>query len=326
MIFMAGCTAPPTDQTSQDPNIAPEGVRITADVVYGHKFGMALTFDMIQPSNQNGAGVIFINSGGWVSPILSFLRETAEGLRLVTLEELKKTEFEAIAGEPMEVDMSGFNIEPLLSKGFTVFDLRHGSSPKFEMNEIVSDLRRAVRFIRHNSAEFGIDANRLGAWGGSAGGHLSLMLGTTAEIGNAEAVDEFEKSTGRLAAVAAYFPVSNLEKLITEARKNDPNSLTQFPAADIESGLLRDLSPINFVSPDDPPTLIVHGDKDLLVPLSEGESMHQALMKAEVESKLVIIPDAGHGFAGEDADQAAAEVLNWFEEHLAQPSSTGLKN
>ena len=69
-IYLIGCTAPAPQETVQDPNVTPEGIRITPDVVCGHIFGMALTFDMYQPQNSNGAGVLFINSGGWQSPIL----------------------------------------------------------------------------------------------------------------------------------------------------------------------------------------------------------------------------------------------------------------
>ena len=73
MVFLIGCSAPTPEETPQNPNVTPEGVRITADIVYGHKFGMALTFDMYQSENQNGAAVIFINSGGWQSKLPNFL-------------------------------------------------------------------------------------------------------------------------------------------------------------------------------------------------------------------------------------------------------------
>ena len=157
-IFLIGCTAPAPNETAQDPNVTPEGVRITPDVVYGHKFGMALTFDMFQPENQNGAAVIFFNSGGWRSYLPNYYKQSAEGLLLVTKEDLQK----------MTPNLEGSNINRLLDKEITVFAVRHGSTPKFEMHEVVADLRRAVRFIRFNAEEYGIDPERLGVWGGSA--------------------------------------------------------------------------------------------------------------------------------------------------------------
>jgi acetyl esterase/lipase len=297
-IFLVSCTTPTPEQAAQDPNITPEGVRITPDVVYGHKFGMALTFDMFQPKNQNGAGVILINSGGWVSMFPNIYERTDDGIRLRT---------------------QGFEFaESLLSKGTTVFWVRHGSSPKFEMQEIVSDLRRAVRFIRFHAKGYGIDAERLGLMGGSAGGHLSLLLATTAEISNSEAAEEFEKGTGRVAAVVAYFPPTDLKSVVDYLIKNDPETVKQLPALDLGDDQLKEFSPINFVSSDDPPILIIQGNNDPVIPVDQGESMYQALQEEGVESKFVIIPGAGHGFEGEDADLALNEAVSWFEKHLSE--------
>jgi predicted esterase len=310
VIFLVGCTAPTSEKTDQDPNVTPEGIRITPDVVYGHKFGMALTFDMFQPQNQNGAGVIFINDGGYISPRFSFYKKTNEGLRLPTVEDLEK----------MHPAGRAANIKLFLDKGFTFFDVRHGSSPKFEMSEIVADLRRAVRFIRFNAGEYGVDAERLGLWGGSAGGHLALLLGATADIGNSEVTDEFEKETGRVAAVVVFFTISDLKRLVDSLRQSNPDVLKQAPILDIGDDQLREFSPINFFSSDDPPTLIVHGEKDQTVPINEGESIYQALLKAGVETKFVKIPGVGHSFEGENEDrakdQALAETISWFAEHL----------
>ncbi|HNG33415.1 MAG TPA: alpha/beta hydrolase, partial [Blastocatellia bacterium] len=132
-------------------------VEIIPDVVYGHKDGMALTFDVLKPkANANGAAVIFMVSGGWVS---------------------------AYAPPQRMADQ----FKDLLDKGFTVIPVRHGSSPKYLIPEIVADVRRAVRYIRFNAKQWGVDANRLGVFGGSAGGHLSLVLGTASDSGDPNA-------------------------------------------------------------------------------------------------------------------------------------------
>ena len=307
-IFIIACGTSTPKTADQDPNVTPEGVRITPDIVYGHKFGMALTFDMYQPKNQNGAGLVFINSGGYQSVFPNYYERTTEGLRLVTEEALEK----------IRPDLRGYNIKPFLNKGIAVFAVRHGSSPKFEMPEIVADLRRAVRFIRFHASEYGIDPERLGLWGGSSGGHLSLLLGTTADIGNADANEEFEKRTGRVSAVVAYYPPSDLKRQVEFHKKKNPDILKQYPALDLEAEQYKEYSPLNFISSDDASTLIIHGDQDEGVPILEGESMHQALLKVGVKSKLVVIPGAGHGFAGKDAEFALMEMVSWFEEHLTK--------
>ena len=113
----------------------------TEDVIYARKFGTALTLDVFQPARPNGAGIIAVMSGGWFSGHDS---------------------------------IKAANFAPYLERGYTVFAVVHGSQPRFIIPEITQDMHRAVRFIRHHASKYGIDPNKLGVTGGSAGGHLSL--------------------------------------------------------------------------------------------------------------------------------------------------------
>lgn len=203
--------------------------------------------------------------------------QTAEGIRLLTDNELEQE-------NPILRSMS---INPLLAKGYTVFTVRHGSRPKFELYEIVNDIRRATRFIRHHSKDYGIDSERLGIWGGSAGGHLSLLIATTAEIVNPESDEGIGKDSGHLAAAVAYAPPTDLQ---VASKTNNPDVRKQV-GLDIADDKLKELSPITYVSSDDPPTLIIHGAKDPLVPINHGKSMYLALKAAGVESKFITVPD-----------------------------------
>jgi acetyl esterase/lipase len=254
--------------------------KITADVVYGHKDGLALTFDLFQPSEDaNGAGVLFMVSGGWRS-----------------------------SWSPPRRAVVRFRA--LLEKGFTVFAVRHGSSPKYNIPEVVADVRRSVRFIRLHAAEYGVDPNRLGVFGGSAGGHLSLVLGTASDKGQADAKSEVDRTSDRVAAVVAYFPPTDLRQLVPP-RKN-----SRFPALDFDPAKAADYSPIVHVSSDDPPTLLIHGDKDTLVPLSNSTRIISEFEKKNVTSDLIVLAGAGHGFRGADAVKASAAMVDWFEKHL----------
>lgn len=310
LLLLAACT-PSLEESrvsTKMVSVQTEEVSITPDVVYGHTSGLALTFDVYRPPNANGTAVIFVVSGGWRSSweMRQFELRPDRNPRLLTVEELKLKDPQPLLAE--------FSFRPLLSSGFTVFAVRHGSSPKFEMSEIVVDLRSAVRFIRHYADDYGIDEKRIGVWGGSAGGHLSLLLGATGDSGQPGATTEFERAPSQVAAVVAYFPPSDLRRLTDSWT---PELRNRFPAAVLEDDEYKEYSPLHFASSDDAPTLIIHGDKDELVPIVEGESMHQALLKVGVTSSFVTIPGAGHGFVDEDANQAAAEMLSWFEKHLA---------
>jgi len=255
-----------------------EGVEIIPDVVYGHKHGMALTLDVYKPKqNDNGTGILFMVSGGWRS-----------------------------RWRPPEQNIGW--IKPMLDKGFTVFAVRHGSSPKYVIPEIIEDVRRSVRFVRLRAKEFGIDPERLGVAGGSAGGHLSLMLGTASDNGDANSKDEILRISNRVAAVVAYFPPTDIRPWI--------NKLPDYPALNFEEEKGAACSPLLHVTSDDAPTLLIHGDKDELVPLEHSEKILAEFKKHKVASELMVIKGAGHGFRGDDGKRASEALVDWFEKHL----------
>jgi acetyl esterase/lipase len=266
--------------------VAAADVEIIPDVVYGHKDGMALTFDVLKPkSNANGAAVIYMVSGGWVS---SFSPPEQLATRFANL----------------------------LDKGFTVMPVRHGSSPKYLIPEIVTDVRRAVRFIRFNAKKWGVDPNRLGVYGGSAGGHLSLMLATAPDSGDPTAKEAFLRESNRVASVVALYPPVDLRQMARGLVAPGAPGSQRFPALNFEREKAADFSPLVHVTPDDPPTLLIHGDKDELVNISHSQIMYKALQEAGIKSEFVTLPGAAHGFRGADAEKSNALMLGWFEQTL----------
>lgn len=270
---------------SATPTPAPP--QIQADVVYGHKDGMALTFDVLRPEKPNGAGILSIQSGGWYSGWSDPKNKVGAAM-------------------------------PLLARGFTVFIVYHGSSPRYAVPDAVADVRRAARYIRLHAKELGVEADRLGVLGGSAGGHLSLMLGTTADAGDPNAKDEVLKQSDRVAAVVALYPPTDLRHWTTNppaaiaARPNLKPSLT-FPEEKTP-----DVSPLLHVTPDDSAILLIHGDKDELVPVEHSQNMIAALEKEKVTSRLLVIEGAPHGYSREQNEkQVIPAMVGWFEKHLA---------
>jgi acetyl esterase/lipase len=281
-------------------------VEITPDVVYGHVAGLALTMDVYRPAERNGAAVLFVNSGNWQSRYewRQFTEAKGGGVRLSTANELSRV--------PPAPLFAAFDLRPLLEAGFTVFAVRHGSSPRFDLSEIVAQLRRALRFARSQAPEYGIDPERIGIWGASAGGHLALLLGTTG--GDEEPTRaKVAAQDLRAAAIVAYYPPSDLHRYV---RALEAAGRSVPPALDMPEESQRKYSPLHFVTAGDPPTLIVHGDHDRVVSIVEGRSMHAALVEADVESRLVVIEGADHGFVGDAAQRATREMVGWFERHL----------
>jgi acetyl esterase/lipase len=275
LAFVAGvCSVSAPVIDAQAPARQPS---VTSDVVYGYKDGLALTLDVHRPARPNGAGLISIVSGGWQSSV-----------------ELARIFSQAYP--------------PLNDRGFTIFAVRHGSWPRYPLSSIVADVRRSVRFIRQHAQEYGVDPNRLGVFGNSAGGHLALMLGTTGDAGDPSAADPVLRESSRVAAVVANYPPTDLARWMAQ------QSVFKFTEAEAAQ-----LSPIRFVSSSSAPSLIVHGEADLAVPIDQGEMMHAALTKAGVPASFIRIQGAGHGFEGgapADLERAYAALMQWFERHL----------
>ncbi len=261
------------------------GVTITPDVVYGHKDGLALTYDVFRPSEAGDEPrpcLLFMVSGGWVSQWMP-----------------------PAAMAPLT--------KPLLDRGYTVCAVRHGSSPKYVIPEIVGDVRKALAHITEHAADHGIDPRRLGVFGASAGGHLSLMLGTTT---NDAAGSGEPGGKPRVAAVAAIFPPTDLAPYL------DPQAgfLDRFPALKFPRDQGDSWSPLKQVSADDAPTLLVHGDKDELVPLWHSEKIHEAFAATGVDTKLLVIKGAAHGFDAAGNKKMFEAMGEWFDRYLAAPA------
>jgi acetyl esterase/lipase len=247
----------------------------TTGVVYGYKDdGLALVLDVYRSARPNGAGVIAIASGQWQSSV-----ELAQ--------------------------VFAQTAPPLNEKGFTVFVVRHGSRSRYPLSSVVADIRRSVRFIHQHATEYGVDANRIGVFGNSSGGHLALLLGTTGDSGDPSASDPVLRESSRVAAVVANYPGTDLARLAM-----------QLPLLNITAAEAAEFSPIRFVSPGSAPSLITHGDADTTVPIDQGEMMYAALVKAGVPASFMPIRGAGHGFEGADAERTFAALIQWFEQHL----------
>jgi acetyl esterase/lipase len=277
----------------------------TEDVIYGRKHGVALTMDVFTPkANANGAAVVWVVSGGW---------------------------FSSHGGIPNKVANS--NLEELLKRGYTVFAVVHGSQPKFTIPEILEDMNRAIRFIRFNAAKYHIDPDRIGITGGSAGGHLSLMQGMAGDLGNPKAADPIDKVSSRVQAVACFFPPTDFfnygkpgEDALGRGILRGFAAPFDFHDFDRERGVFlpvpeakkleigKKISPINHVSADDPPTLIIHGDADKLVPIQQAELIVAKLKEAGVPAELVVKHNASHGWPNLNKDMTT--IADWFDKYL----------
>ncbi|MCW1886778.1 alpha/beta hydrolase fold domain-containing protein [Luteolibacter flavescens] len=168
----------------------------------------------------------------------------------------------------------------------------------------IHDCKAAIRFLRAKADEYGIDADHIGVVGMSAGGHLVSLLGTGNDDPGLEGtLGAFAKVSSRVQCVVNFFgPTDFLTGLIPDAdadRSNGRKMVQQLLGRDEKEarGNAKAASPVSWVTKDDAPFFTAHGTKDTLVPYSQATTIHEALVKAGVESHLVAMQGAGHGFA-----------------------------
>lgn len=275
------------------------------EVIYRRKHGVALTMDIFTPDNPNGVGCILVVSGGWVSHRGRLNHPLFRGI-----------------------------INAFFKRNYTVFTVVHGSQPKYTIPEILEDLHRAVRFIRHHAVDYGVNPDHLGITGGSAGAHLSLMQGVAGKKGDPDAKDPVDRESSRVQTVGCFFPPTDFlnygesgeialgrgllkyYRAPFDFHEFDDKSRTYVPVTDImrllEIG--KEISPMSHVSEDDPPILIVHGDADKLVPIQQSRLFIDKLKQAGVEAKLVTKEGGKHGWPKISEDITL--LVDWFDTHL----------
>jgi acetyl esterase/lipase len=267
-------------------------VSYVRDVIYGRKDGMALTYDVLKPKNANGAAIVFMMSGGWYSTW----------------------------GDP---ETRAEQFADMLDAGFTMIPVYHGSAPLYKVPDAYSDVDLAVRHIKKNAENYAIDSDRIGLTGGSAGGHLSLMVGLNSDSGKTTSSNPVMQQGNEVATIVAYFPPVDFRSDQAEAQGiinevEQVELMQRFPALDYDEAMIPMMSPITHVDNNDPPVLLIHGDADPLVNVTHSHAMIATLNQFDVPSELIVISGGKHGFSGENAKIANDERLAWFKKYLLQ--------
>ncbi|MBC7872391.1 MAG: alpha/beta hydrolase [Ferruginibacter sp.] len=277
------------------------------EFVYGRKDGTALTLVQIKPKvKPNGKAIIYVISGSW---------------------------FSSYNG----IEVSTAPAEQFLAKGYTVFAVIHGSQPRYAIPDAANDIKRAIRYIRYNAAKFAIDPDHIGITGTSAGGHLSLVVATADDKINPTAPDPVDRVSSRIQAVAVLFPptdllnwggpgfnMANAKELLKASQTwgaldykvwNDKVALyEEVTDTAARNKISKEFSPIYFVSPDDPPVFIIHGDADLTVPLQQSQSIIAKFKEAGVPNNFIIKKGGRHN--GETMKLEWQQFVDWFDKYL----------
>ncbi|HEV8272424.1 MAG TPA: alpha/beta hydrolase [Chitinophagaceae bacterium] len=277
------------------------------EFVYGRKDGMGLLMTQLKPKvKSNGKAIISVQAGSWFSNFTM-------------------------------VERGVYYKREYLDKGYNVFMVVLGSQPRYAIPDQVDDLKRAVRYIRYNAKQLGIDPDHIGIEGGSAGGHLSLLIATADEKINANASDPVDRVSSRVQAAAVLFPPTDffnwgfpgaatinqreVQKQLRvygafDFRVWNNSTLTYDPVTDTaaRNKIGKEISPIYAVSSDDPPIFIIHGDADMTVPVQQSQTFVAKLKEAGVTNNYIIKKGGRHN--PDDMKPELDQFVDWFDKYL----------
>ena len=198
----------------------------------------------------------------------------------------------------------------MIPEGFAAASIRYRLSQQAPMPAQIDDCLDAIRFLRVNAAKYGYDASKIGVWGSSAGGHLVALVGTKGE------------GDAKVQAVVDWFGPTNLRRMSMWSSRMDHDSPAA-PESRLIGGpvqqnaeLAENANAITYVTKDDPPFLMQHGDADPLVPMEQSELLAEALQKAGVPVELNILHKAGHGGPAFNTKENIAKIAAFFAKHL----------
>jgi acetyl esterase/lipase len=275
----------------------PTSASFQKDVIYGRADAEELKLDIAQPSTGIAPfpALLCIHGGGWQLG--------------------DKQSYERV-------------IRFFAGHGYVAAALDYRLTPRHRWPAQIEDVKCAIRFLRAHASELGIDPGRIAVLGDSAGGHLALMAGlTSAKDGLESPTCGDPKASSKVQAVVDFFGPSDLatmrvpasgEPLIIKSYGWDSNQVlfNLVGTKDRSAPVFRQVSPINYVDPSDPPVLIFHGNQDNLVPLEQSEILDRALTKAGVPHRLVIVEGGGRGWVGEKLNRSLAQAVEFLDDTL----------
>ncbi|MDE0737276.1 MAG: alpha/beta hydrolase fold domain-containing protein [Pirellulaceae bacterium] len=288
----------PANNRERKPARLPDGFTIQRDVVYATVGRRKLVLDLYLPSKTDKPLpiVVWIHGGGWKSG---------------------------------SKNNAAARLAPLLSKGYAAASVGYRLSGEAIFPAAIADCKGAIRFLRANANKYGIDPNRIGAWGSSAGGHLVSLLGTSGDVRAWDVHRDHLKVSDRVQAVCNWFGPSDFLRMndfpgrLDHDDANSPESRFIGGAIQENKDQVAVANPVTYATSDDPPFLHMHGDNDQLVPFNQSELLHASLKKNGVQTELYRVRNGGHGFGGATQDtreQLSDRVVRFFDQYLKQIS------
>lgn len=288
-VFLAMLTVVGTGFAQTGAKTVPGDVTLVSDVVFGKGGDRDLKMHIIKPkkaSEEPMPVVVFIFGGAW------------------------RTGNKDSGIKPLSI---------LAQKGYFCVSIEYRFSQEAIFPAQLEDCKCAIRFLRSKAGEYHINPDKIGVWGMSSGAYLAAMLGTTGDVKDFDGKGGAPDFSSKVNAVVDWFGPTDFTKMDAAGSKmkHDP---ADSPESRLIGGPIQEnkdkcakASPLTYVTSDDPPFLIMHGDRDPVVPINQSELLVAALKKAEVKCVFKPVPGGQHGFVG---PQHEKEVLVFLDEQL----------
>jgi acetyl esterase/lipase len=215
----------------------------------------------------------------------------------------------------------------LTENGFITASINYRLSEVSPFPAAIEDCKCAIRFLRANAAQYGIDPERIGVAGASAGGHLALLVATSSENASLEGSGGWPEVSSRVAAASAWYGPTDFTVGEKAFDRKNSRAVVKFLGGSINQkpDVYRQASPITYVSSESPPILLVYGDRDETVPFSQATRMLQAYKRAGATAELIKVVGVGHDFqraigrqAPVDIDEIQEKTVEFFRKYLAE--------
>jgi acetyl esterase/lipase len=270
-------------------NVFPTGTVIHDNVPYNNDADPRHLLDLYLPANAQGKVplVIFVHGGGWIS-----------NDKYADMGYMKKT------------------IAEIVSSGFALASIDYRLATQAVFPALIQDCNRAASFLYDNANKYGLDRTRFAVMGFSAGGHLASLMGLAQNNNVASFYLPNTTKAFRFKAVVDFYGPSELTSLKSSEDPKSPEAVLIGAAPLARPDLAKVASPVTYVDKNDPPFLILHGEKDNIVPNQQSKLLHGWLQVVGVPSELIIVKDAPHFGAMYDVDDIRNRVIGFLKKHL----------
>ncbi len=270
-------------------------VVIEDNITYGKVSDTELKLDLARPQGDGPfPAIVFIHGGGWSGG-------NRQGYR----------------GQIQDAAKRGY-VAVTISYRLMQFDQAKKetttATPIFPAQ--IHDAKAAIRWLRANAKKYHINPDRIGVTGGSAGGHLSLLVGLTDPASNLEGDSGNPEQSSRVQAVVNVFGPTEMVGCYEKSSVAWIFRLFMGGTPSEAAERYKAASPVTYVSKDDPPVLTLHGDQDALVPVEQAKLLDEKMKAAGASHALMIFQGQGHGFGGEHDKKAWEATWEFFDRHL----------